>query len=86
MAWQLHKAVLSLSFFISNQFTFDQHNLKELIDSVNNNKIGNIFNVDMRKSDFNWNLYVERFILGVRQFILKDSLDTATEARRKLER
>lgn len=42
------------------------------------------FNFDIRSID--WSVYFEIYVLGVRQFLLKEKPETLPEARRKIKR
>lgn len=79
-------ALLAGSFFSTNQWHFENKCTKDLIQSVRTTNTNHVFEIDIESSDFNWEHYVECFILGVRQYILKDKLDTLPQARTKLIR
>jgi alcohol-forming fatty acyl-CoA reductase len=65
-----------------HEWIFENHNLKELITDVNSAKDGDEFNCDM--STMSWDSYVEKYMLGIRKFVLKDGMESMSMARKKI--
>lgn len=83
---KFYSALLAGSFFSTKEWHFDTKGTNELIKAVKSTNTRDDFEVDIKDSDFSWENYVKHFVLGVRQFILKDELDTLPHARIKLKR
>jgi Male sterility protein len=69
-------------FFAMHEWNFDNTNLRQLIADVNSADDGAEFACDM--SAMNWDAYVEKYMLGIRKFVLKDGLESMTKARKKI--
>lgn len=83
---KFYTALLAGSFFSTNQWHFENNCTNDLIKTVKSTNINNTFEVDITSSKFIWEDYVKHFILGVREYVLKDSLDTLPQSRIKLKR
>lgn len=83
---KFYSALLAGSFFSTNQWHFETESVNELIKTVKSADTNDIFEIDINEDGFNWEDYVKHFILGVRQFVLKDKLDSLPQARTKLKR
>ena len=74
-------------FFALNEWTFQTSSVKELLGAVRRADDGQNFNVDLSKENgFDWNAYVKDFMIGIRQYVLKDDLSSLTNARVKMNR
>lgn len=74
-------------FFALNQFNFHTDTVKCLISAVNKTEDGENFNVDISKENgFDWDPYVEDYVLGIRQYVLKDDMTTLPKAKAKLNK
>lgn len=74
-------------FFALNQFHFHTDNMKRLICDINDTEDCDNFNVDINvKNGFDWDPYVEDYVLGIRQYVLKDDLSTLPKAKAKLNK
>ncbi|XP_055699174.1 putative fatty acyl-CoA reductase CG5065 [Phlebotomus papatasi] len=71
-------------FFAMHEWIFDNGNFRQLMRTVKEAKDGQEFNCDMTNMD--WDSYVESYMLGIRQFVLKDGLESMKKARKKLNR
>ncbi|KAK0176558.1 hypothetical protein PV328_000679 [Microctonus aethiopoides] len=72
-------------FFAINEWRFQGENMRRLINAVETTDgESKNFNVDI--TTLNWDLYVKRCILGIRQYILNDDLDTLTKARNRMSK
>lgn len=80
---KLAKAVDCLEYFTTHQWRFRNENVRKLTQSLSE-KDRNAFQIDV--STVVWEDYVERYVLGFREFLFKQSPDTLPSARRKLQR
>lgn len=81
---RFHTAVLNGSFFSLNQWDFEVSEMRRLVKAVGKAQDGHHFNIDM--TNFDWKNGLKNFVLGIRQYILKDDLNSLPLARRKLQR
>ncbi|XP_053699104.1 putative fatty acyl-CoA reductase CG5065 [Sabethes cyaneus] len=84
IARRFQKAADTGEFFAMHEWTFRVPNLKRLSRKVRLARDGEEFNMDM--SDMSWDSYIEKYMLGIRTFVLKDGLDSLEKARTKLRR
>lgn len=81
------RAAKAGEFFALNEFNFHANNVKNLAEAIKNAEDGQHFSVDMSKENgFNWDPYVEDYMLGIRQYVLKDDLSSLTKAKAKLNK
>ncbi|KAK9874385.1 hypothetical protein WA026_002732 [Henosepilachna vigintioctopunctata] len=75
-------------FFSTNEWNFDTHTMASLCEAVKNAEDGENFEMDIHKNHtgFDWDTYVKNFMIGVRQYVLKDDLSSLPAARTKLNR
>ncbi|XP_044763017.1 fatty acyl-CoA reductase 1-like [Coccinella septempunctata] len=75
-------------FFSTNEWDFDTHTFASLSQAVKHAEDGKCFNIDINKktTDFDWESYVKNFMIGVRQYVLKDDMSSLPSARAKLVR
>ncbi len=73
------------AFFALHEWNFETGNLKEIIQAAKLTQIdANEFNCDISKMD--WDNYVEKYMLGIRQYVLKDDISSLESARLKVKR
>jgi fatty acyl-CoA reductase len=77
------KAISSLEFFTTHQWRFISDNPIHLLEEMTT-KDREMFYFDVR--NINWQSYLENYILGIRQFTLKDDPTTLPAARTNLKR
>jgi fatty acyl-CoA reductase len=77
------KAIASLEFFTTHQWRFISDNPIHLLEEMTT-KDQEMFYFDVR--NINWQSYLENYILGIRQFTLKDDPTTLPAARTNLKR
>lgn len=82
IARKFQKAGETGTFFSTHEFIFDNTNLRQLVSEVKTMKDGNEFYCDM--SNIDYDSYLENYMLGVRQYVLKDGLESLPNARKKL--
>lgn len=75
---KLYKASKCLEYFSTHQWNFRDNNVRQLVEQLTSED-REIFMFDVRQID--WPSYLEHYILGIRQFILKESPDTLPAAR-----
>lgn len=75
---KLYKASKCLQYFSTNQWNFRDDNVRRLAEQLSPED-RETFMFDVRNID--WPSYLEHYILGIRQFILKESPDTLPAAR-----
>lgn len=78
MQTKLRKATTCLEYFSTNQWNFRDDNVRRLGEQLSPED-REIFLFDVKQID--WTSYLEHYILGIRQFILKESPDTLPAAR-----
>ncbi|XP_058448455.1 putative fatty acyl-CoA reductase CG5065 [Malaya genurostris] len=84
IAKRFQKAADTGEFFAMHEWTFRIPNLTRLMQKVRLARDGDEFPVDM--SDMSWDTYIEKYMLGIRTFVLKDGMDSMEKARAKLRR
>lgn len=81
------RAAKAGEFFALNEFNFHTATVKNLLSAVKNAEDGEKFNIDMSKENgFEWDPYVENYMLGIRQYVLKDDLSSLPKAKAKLNK
>ena len=80
---KLDKAAKCLEYFSTQQWNFKDENVRRL-GQVLSPEDRQTFMFDVRQID--WPSYLENYILGIRQFILKESPDTLPAARSHITR
>jgi alcohol-forming fatty acyl-CoA reductase len=72
-------------YFSSNEWIFGVDNLKRVIRASEETQLdSDEFNCDIKS--INWDTYMEKYMLGIRQFLLKDDMSSLPKARRKLQK
>ncbi|XP_014485818.1 PREDICTED: putative fatty acyl-CoA reductase CG5065 [Dinoponera quadriceps] len=80
---KLYKATKCLQYFSTHQWNFRDDNVRRLGEQLSPED-REIFMFDVKQID--WTSYLEHYILGIRQFILKESPDTLPAARSHITR
>ncbi|KAK0166940.1 hypothetical protein PV327_004406 [Microctonus hyperodae] len=80
---KLSKAARCLEYFTTQQWNFSDDNVRKLGEQLNAED-RQIFMFDVKQID--WPSYLENYILGIRQFILKESPETLPAARSHITR
>lgn len=80
---KLHRAIQCLEYFTTHEWKFNCNNVLMLLEqqSVKDKKE---FNFDIKC--LHWPTYLEDYILGIRQFLLKEKLSSLPTARKSLRR
>lgn len=78
-----HFAMSCLDFFMTHQWRFVSKNPLKLLERLSE-RDRKLFYFDVREID--WSVYMERYVLGARRFILKDDMSTVPAAKRNLNR
>ncbi|XP_022907146.1 putative fatty acyl-CoA reductase CG5065 [Onthophagus taurus] len=82
---KFERACKTGEFFALHEWNFHTSNIKDLVGAVDSAEDGNRFNIDIRRENgFNWDPYIKDFMLGIRQYVLKDDLSSLPKARVKL--
>lgn len=72
-------------FFAMHEWDFKNDNLKEIMKIAKMTQTdADEFNFDLRGMD--WDRYVEKYMLGIRKFVLKDDMKSMGAARTKIKR
>jgi fatty acyl-CoA reductase len=79
---RLHKAMDLISYFAIRRWSFEQDNVLELWDQMRNED-KKMFNFNMEDTD--WVKYNRDSILGLRMYLLKETLDTIPKGKKKLK-
>jgi len=77
------RAISSFDYFFKRQWLFVGENSVKLWDTLSETD-RKLFYFDVKA--INWSAYFEIYVLGVRQFILKDDLSTLPKARSNLKK
>lgn len=80
---KLSKAVECLEYFTNSQWSFRNDNVQELITHLNQ-KDRNEFQFDVTK--IIWEDYVERYVLGFRQFLFKQNPSSLESSRSRMNK
>lgn len=81
------KAAKIGEFFALHEWNFNTVAFSCLNDAVRRADDGENFEIDMRiENGFDWEAHVKAYVLGIRQYVLKDDLGSLPRARVKLNR
>ncbi|XP_024883964.1 putative fatty acyl-CoA reductase CG5065 [Temnothorax curvispinosus] len=80
---KLSKAAKGFEYFTTNQWSFWDNNVQQLCKQLSPED-RNTFMFNVRQID--WPSYLEHYILGIRQFILRESPDTLPAARSRMKK
>lgn len=80
---KLAKSVQCLEYFTTHQWIFHGDNVKSLLDSMDD-KDKKEFQFDVRT--IVWEDYVEKYVLGFRQFLFKQDPSSLEESRQRMSK
>lgn len=80
---KLAKAVECLEYFTTHQWRFNDDNVRNLFNDMSLKDREN-FQFDV--CDINWDVYFEKYILGLRGFLCKQNPKTLPSSRSKMNR
>ncbi|XP_042907021.1 putative fatty acyl-CoA reductase CG5065 [Parasteatoda tepidariorum] len=80
---KLHRAIQCLEYFTTHEWTFNSSNVSNLLEKLSPQDKKE-FNFDIES--LHWPTYIEEYILGIRQFLLKEDLSSLPSARKSLKR
>ncbi|XP_074030221.1 putative fatty acyl-CoA reductase CG5065 [Leptinotarsa decemlineata] len=84
---KFHEALQAGSFFSTNQWNFEVSTMQTLQNAIDTAKDGGEFEINISESNgFSWDQYIKNFMIGVRQYVLKDDISSLAQARAKLYR
>lgn len=73
------------TYFAMHEWNFETGNIRRLIRAARETQLdANEFNCDLSPMD--WDEYMEKYMMGIRTFILKDDISSLPSARRKLKK
>jgi alcohol-forming fatty acyl-CoA reductase len=78
---KLAKSVECLEYFTTHQWHFKGSNVQALLDSLDD-KDRQEFQFDVRTIE--WENYVEKYVLGFRQYLFKQNPSSLEESRRRM--
>lgn len=80
---KIAKAVDCLEYFATNQWRFKDDNVQTLLHTLNQKDRDNfVFDV----TTINWEKYVERYVLGFREFLFKQRPESLPSSRKNMLR
>ena len=75
------------TFFAINEWTFCNKQTNVLVQAIKDANALKSFNCDLSpNSGFHWDTYVKYYMLGIRQFVLKDDISSLRDAKSKLRK
>lgn len=80
---KLAKSVECLEYFTTHQWVFHSDNVQMLLDAMNENDRTE-FQFDVRSIE--WENYVEKYVLGFRQFLFKQNPSSLEDSRKRMYR
>lgn len=81
-----HLAVILVKIFTTQEWNTQRKNMKNLINAVASVDSSKVFIIELPANGFSWEEYIKNLILGTRQYIFKESMDTLPEAKKKLKK
>ena len=82
IAKRFDRAMHSYSFFSTQEWKFDRSNMDDLTKKVKTLNDSSRFNTDMH--GFDWDTYTCNYTLGIRKYILNETMENISKARRRL--
>ena len=82
IAKRLDRAIYAYSFFSTQEWKFDRSNMDDLSKKVKTLDDSSRFNTDMHSID--WDTYTCNYMLGIRKYILNETMETIGKARTRL--
>lgn len=80
---KIAKAVECLEYFTTHQWRFKDDNVKALLNAMSQSDRDN-FQFDVKSIE--WNRYLERYVLGYREFLFKQSPSSLSSSRAKMRK
>lgn len=80
---KLSKAVECLEYFTTHQWSFKDDNVRDLLTHMSQQDRES-FQFDV--SEIHWEKYMEKYVLGFREFLFKQSPKSLPSCRRKMSR
>jgi alcohol-forming fatty acyl-CoA reductase len=77
------KAVEVIGFFTNHQWEFANENVLMLMNKLNTEDL-KTFNFNVKK--INWSLFIEKYCIGAKRFILKEDLEKINKQKKSLKR
>lgn len=77
-------AMVTGEFFACHEWNFQNDNFKSMLNALKETGENVYFPADLSAID--WNKYVLSYIMGVRKFVMKDSMDSMPAAKENLRR
>lgn len=72
------------TYFAMHEWNFETKNIRKIIQAARETQIdADEFNCDMSALD--WDVYMEKYMMGIRTYILKDDISSMPKARKKLQ-
>lgn len=72
-------------YFVLHEWEFQNKNVQRIIRAARETQLdAQEFNCDLTHMD--WDSYIEKYMMGIRTFVLKDSIESLAKARKKLQR
>ncbi|XP_034945497.1 putative fatty acyl-CoA reductase CG5065 [Chelonus insularis] len=72
----------SAKFFCMREWKYSSNNVQQLMKMLKNAVDKKNFNLDVNKIE--WDYYIHKYILGIRQYVLKDDPDSLSTARNRI--
>lgn len=73
------------TYFAMHEWNFEAKNLRRIIRAARETQLdAQEFHCDM--SNMDWDEYMEKYMMGIRTFVLKDDISSMPQARKKLQR
>lgn len=80
---KIHRAVTCLQFFTTHEWKFLNDNMMDLVTKMHPEDREKF---DFNVSKINWKSYLESYVLGTREYILKEDPKTLEVAKKRLQR
>lgn len=77
---RLNELLSAIQYFNTHEWIFQTCNITEMATEVKTLKDSNIVKLDLK--DMDWKKYITNYQLGIKKFILKESSESVTSARR----
>lgn len=84
LAKRLKLAIDTGTYFALHEWNFESKNLRRLTRAAEETQLdAQEFNSNMQNMD--WDAYMEKYMMGIRTFVLKDDISSLPKARKKLQ-
>lgn len=84
LARRFQKAIEAGTYFALHDWNFDARNLERVTRAAKETQL-DAFEFNCDSKDIDWEAYMEKFVLGIRTFVMKDDLTSLPASRRKLK-